>query len=249
MDRNGLTGPILVTESKLYEPQAAVVGQKLGTLGFDKFGNRYRLCKNGSVALVTAHLLQESVEDAQFVSMAVPAAVAIGATEITVTNGTTAVTANMFVGGRLTISTSTGIGQSFYILKHTTGASGAAITYTIDRPLLIALTTSSKVSTRVNPYNGVIEYPVTTQTGAPVGFALTAVPAGYYFWSQTGGDTPVLFDTATNTSNGATAIAPSAAVAGSVAPVLDAVGALVIGMSRQVASVDSTVSIAHIMID
>lgn len=247
---NGISGPLTLSELALYSTVSALPANlKLGQLAFDRFGNRYRLAKNGGTALVTANLLQEAAEDTQFVSMAVPAAIAIGEKKITVTNGTTTVTANMFVGGRLTISTSTGIGQSFYIMAHTTGTSGAAITYTIDRPLLIALTTSSKVSVRKNPYNGVIQYPATTQTGGPAGFALTAVAADYYHWIQTGGDTPVLFDTGTNTSNGATMIAPSAAVAGSVAPVLDAVGGIVLGYSRQIASVDSTVSIAHIMID
>lgn len=226
-----------------------ISGINLGQLAFDGFGNRFRYSKVGGSNLVAANLLQEPAEDTQFVSMSVPAAVAIGQTDITVTNGTTTVSTDDFVGGRLTISTSTGIGQSFYILSHTTGTSGAAITYTVDRPLLVALTTSSKVSVRKNPYNGVIQYPVTTQTGGAVGFALLASTAAYYTWIQSGGDTAVLFDTGTNTSNGATGIAPSAAVAGSVAPVLDAVGAITIGYSRQIASVDSTVSIAHINID
>lgn len=226
-----------------------ISGVNLGQLVYDQFGNRYRYVKVGGSNLVAGNLLQEPVEDTQFVSMAVPAVVAIGATDITVTNGTTTVTTDMFVGGRLTISTSTGIGQSFYILSHTTGTSGAAITYTVDRPLLVALSTSSKVSTRVNPYNGVIQYPVTTQTGGAVGFALTAATSAYYTFIQSGGDTAVLWDTGTNSANGASAIAPSAAVAGSVAPVLDAVGAIVLGFSRQVASVDQTVSIACVTID
>ncbi len=246
---NGITGRIIASDLTLYSTSAtAPAGLTLGTMVDDKFGNQYRLFKNAAVALTTAQHLQEAAEDAQFVSMAVPAAVAIGQTVITVTNGTTTVTANMFDDGFLTISTSTGIGQRFRIVSHTTGTSGAAIRYTIDRPLLIALDTNSKVSVRANPYNGVIQYPVTTQTGGSVGFSITAVPASHYAWSQVGGDAAVTFDTGTNTSNGATAIAPSAAVAGAVAPVLDAVGAIVLGFSRQVASVDSTASIAHINI-
>lgn len=221
----------------------------VGELAMDKWGNRFRYMKAGGSALVAGNLLQEAAEDTQFVSMAVPAIVAIGATSITVTNGTTTVAANDFNNGLLTISTSTGIGQSFHIISHTTGTSGAAITYNLDRPLLVALATSSKVSVRKNPYDGVIQYPVTTQTGGAVGFARIANTLSTYGFIQSGGDTPVLFDNGTNTGNGTSALAPSAAVAGSVAPVLDAVGAIVIGFSRQVASVDSTVSIAHINID
>lgn len=240
---------VTITSQDIYAQGTTAPYSKLGQLAVDVWGNRYRYMKAGASALVAGNLLQEPAEDTQFVSMAVPAIVAIGATAITVTNGTTAVVAGDFKDGLLTISTSAGIGQSFHIVNHTAGASGAAITYYVDRPLLVALSTSSKVSVRKNPYDGVIQYPVTTQTGGAVGFARIANTAATYGFIQSGGDTPVLFDNGTNTSNGVTGIAPSAAVAGSVAPVLDAVGAITLGYSRQVASVDSTVSIAHIMID
>jgi hypothetical protein len=242
-----LTGLPLIGQ-ELYN-QSATPLHRLGQLGLDEYGNKYRYAKAGGTALVTGNLLQEPAEDTQFVSMAVPAAVAIGETEITVTNGTTTVTDGMFNEGTLVISVTPGIGQQFRIVSHTTGTSGASITYTVDRPLKIALTTSSKVTVRKNAYNGVIQYPASTQTGGAVGVALYAMTASYYGWIQTGGDCVVTFDTGTNSANGASAIAPSAAVAGSVAPVLDAVGAIVIGFSRQVASVDSTCSIAHLQID
>lgn len=239
----------LITAQDVFAQGGTSPYAKVGQLSVDVWGNKYRYVKAGGSNLVAGNLLQEPAEDTQFVSMAVPAAVAIGSTSITVTNGTTAVVANDHKDGLLTVSTSTGIGQSFHILGNTAAANGAACTYYVDRPLLVALSTSSKVSVRQNPYDGVIQYPVTTQTGGAVGFARIANTASTYGWIQSGGDTPVLFDNATNTSNGASAIAPSAAVAGSVAPVLDAVGAIVLGFSRQVASVDSTVSIAHIFID
>ena len=222
---------------------------KIGQLAINMYGDRFRYVKVGSSALVAAELLQESVEDTQFVSMAVPAIVAIGATSITVTNGTTAVTANMFNDGYLTVSTSTGIGQTFRIVSHTTGVSGASITYYLNRPVLVALSVTSKVSVRKSPFDGVIEYPVTTQTGGAVGFARIANTASTYAYIQSGGDCPVLFDNQTNTSNNATAIGASTSVAGSVTPVLAAVGALNLGYARQVVSVDSTVELAHITID
>ncbi len=239
----------IITSQDIFAQGSTSPYMKVGELALDVWGNRYRYMKAGGSALVAGNLLQEAAEDTQFVSMAVPAVVAIGATSITVTNGTTTVAAGDFVDGLLTISTSAGIGQSFHIIGHTTGGSGAAVTYNIDRPLLVALSTSSKVSVRANPYKGVIQYPVTTQTGGAVGFARIANTLGTFGWIQSGGDTPCLFDNGTNTSNGVTGIAPSAAVAGSIAPVLDAVGAITLGFARQVASVDSTVSICHIVID
>lgn len=242
-----ITGPQTIGQSLF--TTSTVAQAALGSLNYDTWGNRYRYSLVGGSALVTGNLLQEPAEDTQFVSMSVPATVAAGSTSITVTNGTTSVTSNQFVGGRLTISVTPGLGQSFYITANTAGGSGAAITYSIDRPLVTALTTSSKVSVRQNPYKGVIQSPATTQTGGPVGFATFAPAAATYAYIQSGGDTAVLFDTGANTASDALGIAPSVAVAGSVKAVPDAAGSNQIGFSRQVASVDSTVSIAYIFID
>lgn len=239
----------ILSTNQIYAKGDTVPYAKLGGLYVDVWGNRFRYALVGASALVTANLLQEPAEDTQFVSMAVPAAVAIGATSITVTNGTTTVVAGDHIDGKLTVSTSTGIGQTFYITNNTGGGSGAAVTYYLDHPVAIALTTSSKVSVRQNPYNGVIQSPVTTQTGGPVGFAVKANTASTYNFIQSGGDTAVLFDAGTNTANDQEGIAPSVAVAGSVKAAPAASGVNVIGFTRQVASVDSTVSIAHIIID
>ena len=203
----------------------------------------------GASAVATALLCQEPAEDTQFVSMVVPTAVAIGAKEFVVTNGTTTVAAGDFIGGSLVVSASTGIGQKFRITGHTTGTSGAAITYQLDRGVAIALATTSTVSVRKNPYNGVVVTPATTSTGGPAGFTLRAMAASVYGWLQTGGDTAVTFDTGTNTTNDLLGIEPSLAVAGQVKVSAGTSGDAYIGYTRQVASVDSTASIAHIMID
>jgi len=56
----------------------------------------------------------------------------LGVRAIAVTNETTTVTANMFSEGYLVVSYGTGIGQSSKdFWSHTTGASGATITYTM----------------------------------------------------------------------------------------------------------------------
>ena len=234
-----------------YYQESTTPLHRLGQLSTDGAGNRYRYVKNGGSVLVTGNLLQEPAEDTQFVAMAVNATSAIGAKTISVTNGTTTVTANMFDDGILTIASGTGTGQSFRILSHTTGVSGATIVYTVDRGVKIALTVagSSTVSVRKNPYNGVIQYPVTTQTGGAVGVALYAMTASYYGWVQSGGDCPCLFDTGTNSSNGVSGVGPSSAVAGSVKPQTGSEGGIIIGFSRQIASVDSTHNIVHLNID
>jgi len=224
---------------------------KLGELHIDEWGNKYRYVQAGGTALVTGNLLQSAAEDTNFKNMDLAAAVSIGDTMISVTLGGTAVTSNMFEGGELYVSYGTGIGQLFRIVRHdvqstTTGT----CKFYLNRAVKIALTTaSSKISVKKNPYDGVIQYPATTQTEAAAGIALYAMQANYYGWVQTGGDAVVLYDTGTNTSNGATGLAPSAAVAGSVKPVADAEGSIVIGFARDVVSTDSYMGLAHLIID
>src|SRR3990167_11315667 len=222
---------------------------KLGELYQDPFGRRFRYVQAGASALVTGELLQEAAEVTNFRSMVVQAAVAIGATKIPLTLGGTAVTANQFESGDLVVESSTGIGQAFKITRHDvqTSTTGTCNFY-VDRAVKIALTTSSQVSVRKNSYDGVIQYPITTQTGGAVGFALYAMTASYYGWVQSGGDGAVLQDTGTNSSNGLTALVPSAAVAGSV-KLFGADGARIVAYSREVVTVDSTMGFAHIVID
>jgi hypothetical protein len=230
--------------------ESAYQQQMLGQLYISPRGNKYRYVQAGGSALVTGNLLQEAVEDTNFRSMVVYANAAIGATQVSVTLGGTAVTANYFDEGHLFVESSTGIGQAFRIKRHTVQTSTTGVcTFTLDRPLKIALTTSSQVTVRKSAYDGVIQYPVTTQTGGAVGVALYAMTASYFGWIQSGGDCPCLFDTGTNTSNGISGIGPSAAVAGSVKPSTGAEGEIIIGYAREVVSVDSTMGMCHLTID
>lgn len=224
---------------------------KLGELYVDPWGRKFKYVQAGGSALVTGNLLQEAAEDTNYRSMAVQAAVAIGATKIPVTLGGTAVTANQFEGGDLVVESSTGIGQVFKIVRHDvqTSTTGTCNFY-VDRAVKIALTTSSQVSVRKNSCDGVIQYPATTATGGAVGVALYAMTSAYYGWVQSGGDAVALFDTGTNTSNGVTGIVASAAVAGSVKPAAETdASSAWLGWSREVASVDSTMGFVHLTID
>jgi len=224
---------------------------ELGALGLDRFGNKYRYVKNGAVALAAGMLLQERVEAANFRSMVCAESAAIGAESILVTLGGTAVTANQFVNGTLIVESGTGLGQEFMITRHDvqTSTSGTCRFY-LDRPVKTALViTTSQVTVRNNPYNGVIEYPVTTQTGGAVGVAKYVMTALYYGWVQTGGNCACLWDTGTNSSNGVSGVGPSSAVAGSVKPQTGVEGGIVIGFSREVVSVDSTYGPIHLQID
>jgi len=245
-----LAGETVIEAQDLYTASSSPQ-HTLGQLALDTFGNRYRYVKNGASALTTGNLLQEPAEDTQFHAMAVQANVAIGAYKIPVTLGTTAVTANLFDGGILFVASGTGIGQQFRILSHTVAAASSTCTFTVDRKVAIALTTagSSTITVRKNPYNGVIVYPATTQTGGAVGVALYAMPASKYGWIQSGGECFVLDDDgADELENGSTMFAPSASVAGSVKEAA-ADGANCIGFGRQVVSVTVTGFLGHLIID
>lgn len=223
---------------------------KLGELYTDPWGRKFRYVQAGGSNLVTGNLLQEAAEDTNFRSMAVQAAVAIGDTMIPVTLGGTAVTANQFEGGDLVVESSTGIGQLFKIVRHEvqTSTTGTCKFY-VDRPVKIALTTSSQVSVRKNNWDGVVQFP-TTPTGGPAGVALYAMTASYYGWVQSGGSGVALFDNQGNSAADQTAIIPSFDVAGSVRPALAAdVAPLHIGWSREMVSTDSTMGMVHLIID
>jgi len=224
---------------------------RLGELYISPHGDKYRYVRNGTPALVTGNLLQERVEVANFRSMVVAASQVIGDEEITVDLGGTAVTANQFADGIIYVESSTGIGQQFRIVGHDVQTSTTGeCTFELDRPLKIAITLdTSQVTVRNNPYNGVVAYPVTTQTGGAVGVALYAMASAYYGWIQSGGDVAMLWDTGTNSSNGVSGVGPSSAVAGSVKPQTGAEGGIVIGYSREVVSVDSTMGLIHLQID
>lgn len=171
-------------------------GYSLGMLIWGNDGKAFRYALNGASALVMGNALQSSVVDTQFTNMAVGVAAVSGATQISITNGTTTVNANDFVGGSLTVYTAgtVAIGDEYTIVGHTTGTSGATLIVQLDRPLRAAFTTSAKVSMRRSPYSGVIQSPATTLTGTVAGVAMFAGTLAQYNWIQTHGVAGVLSD-------------------------------------------------------
>jgi hypothetical protein len=191
-----ITGPATLSTIDLYTSYTTLPsGYQLGQLIEGDNGKKFRFALAGASALVVGNVLQSSAVDTQFTNMSVAAAVA-GATSITVTNGTTTVSANQFDGGSLSIYTAGTIpvGQEYTIVGHTTGGSGASLTVELDRPLRAAMTTSAKVNMRRSPWSGVIQSPATTLTGSCAGVAIYAIPAAEYGWVQTGGVCSALSD-------------------------------------------------------
>lgn len=188
----------------------------LGTRMVLPDGRVYRYTKNGAVALSIARLCQESVVvSGHGVDLAVASAAAIGATTVTLTNATTAITANEYAQGYLFVNDVDGEGQICTIKSHpaeATGSGSVVMTLEAEDALTVALTTSSQVGLRYNPYKNVLVNP-TTATGVPVGVTPISVTANYYFWLQTWGPAAVL-------TNGTVivgkTVAPGATTPGSV---------------------------------
>ncbi len=209
--------PIFLEAQDLYATDT-VQNHPLGTMAFGSNGKIFRYAQAGASNLVIGNLLQARAQDTQFENMAVLASASVavqnGAQTVSVTNGSTAVAANDFVGGSVHVYTTPDLGGEYGILGHTTDASGSAtLTLTLDRPLTTSWTTSTKVVMKWNPWFKVIQFP-TTQTSIPVGVALTALTAGSYGWVQTHGMTTVLSDNSTFAVG--TEVGTSLATAGAV---------------------------------
>jgi hypothetical protein len=182
-----------------------------GAKAFDENGNSYRYVRAGSVALVPGTLVQAPAEIINHQNL-VPAAAAIGSTQVTVTLGATAVTADQYAGGYVVVTVAPGQGYRYKISGHPAANASTAVTLTLEDPILVAWTTSTRVDLVANPYNRVIINPATA-TSSPVGVAIFAIPANSYGWVQDGGVANVLADG--NITVGTNVIA-SNAIAGAV---------------------------------
>lgn len=201
-----------------------------GAIGFDRYGYKYRYIQNTTTALVAGNLIQSVPQPTNFVDLSV--AVAAATFTITqnghyynnvvqVTLGGTATTLNQFVGGRAVVSVTPGIGTQYTIKSHDVQATtNGACNFAFEENLLVALTTSSKMTFTPHPYNGVVQSP-TTATGFSVGVAITAVPAStttpsvtYWSWVGCSGVFGALNDNVSSAvGNG---ISPSTTTAGCI---------------------------------
>ena len=182
---------------------------KLGEKIVDGSGRVFRYCKAGAVALVPGKLQQSSAETTAHQDLACAAA-AIGATTITTTS-TVTVTANEYAGGFVMVTVTPGQGYQYRIKSHP-AATAAAVTLTLEDPIQVALTTSSRVDLVRNPYSAVIVNP-TTLTSTPIGVAVYPIAASEFGWIQTGGIANVLADGANAVG---AAVVASNGVAGAV---------------------------------
>lgn len=192
---------------------SASAQHKLGTRGYTEDGRAFRYVKAGASDLVAGNTIQSPAIVANHLANTPPAA-AIGTKSFTYTPGATLGTADQYADGWLQVDTTPGNGYTLGINGHAAFASATAFTLNLDDPIQVALTTSSRVGLLANPYNGVIQFPVTTATGSLVGIATYVITAAQYGWIQTWGPCSVLI--AGTPALGAEVLAPGTAAGAAV---------------------------------
>jgi len=165
----------------------------LGTYMETADGRGYRYAKIGAVATVAGKVYQGPALDATNMQPSgglSVAAAAIGDTSITTTS-TVTLAANLLAGGYLSVVVTPGQGYT-YKIKGNTAASAAVTTFSLEDPVKIALTTSSKIIVAQHPYDGLLIEPG-TPTARIAGVPNAIITAAYYGWVQTRGACAVLF--------------------------------------------------------
>lgn len=183
-------------------------------------GRGFRYGKIGATATVAGKVYQGKALDATNAQpsggLAV-AASAIGSTTVTTTASVT-LTANEYAGGYLSVNVTPGQGYTYRIKSHP-AVTSAVVSFELEDPLQVALTTSSKVIVVAHPYAGLVIEPG-TPTANIAGVPNSIITAAYFGWVQTRGACAVLF---TGTGVAGKAVGSlSGGTAGSTAPAIAA---------------------------
>ena len=161
-------------------------------LGFPATGSgrNFRYVKAGAVALVVGNALQSRVEDTAHDDTTCRVT-AIGATSLLITtgSGSGALDENEYAGGFAVIDTTPGLGYCYAIKSHAAIAASTdgALNLVDGETVQVALTASSKITLVANPYDTVIQHPVTTATNSCIGGAIYPIAISEYGWIQTAG--------------------------------------------------------------
>jgi hypothetical protein len=215
----------------------------LNTLAQTSDGRLFRYSRAGGTALSRGKLTVAATQEANHANIAVAATAPVGATEVSVTLGATAATADQYEDGYLVVNDAAGEGTLYPIRANEAGDGAATITVYLAEPIRVQLTTSSEVSLVLNTQAGVV-ISATDQADAPTGVPVIDVAGGLYFWCQTGGVCSVLADEAITAGLSLTI---GTGVAGAV-EALDAAGEPLVGTALQ-AGVDTEYRAVVLSID
>jgi hypothetical protein len=157
-------------------------------------GRGFRYVKCGAVATVPGKVYQGVALDATNMQPSgglTPAAAAVGATSVTISTSIT-LTKDQLAGGYMSVDVTPGQGYTYRVAGNTAVTSATGCVVTLEDPIVVALTTSSRVIFVQSKYNGIVIEPG-TPTAAIVGVPTYIIAAGEYGWIQTKGPCSVLF--------------------------------------------------------
>lgn len=187
-----MSNPLLIVFPQDILETSSTQKSELGTLRVTADGRRFRYAKAGAAALSAGKLGIGVAGIANHVDLT-GAVYPVGTTALSVTVGATAVAANEYKDGMLQISSGTGGGLQYRIMDHLACAASGTLLLSLASPIRVALDATSKLCLMHNPWFGVTES-ATAAGKIPAGIAPCDVPAGYFYWAQTGGESNVLID-------------------------------------------------------
>ncbi len=167
----------------------------LGAKYSDALGRSWRYALAGAQTLAAGKLNIEATEIANHQGRSFTTIPAVGATVVNVTVGATAVEANYYRGGTLTVVSGTGLAQSYGIASNSAVSSaGGTCVITLTEAIRIAgATGQSNVDLCASPYSNII-VSIADQLDIAVGVAPVAITNAFYGFIQTGGQGAVLVD-------------------------------------------------------
>jgi len=158
--------------------------EAVGALRITADGRKFRYAKAGVSGLAAGSLGMAPAAVPDHCNLpATPAAV--GDRVVSLVVGKTAVAVNAYEDGFFQVAAADGQGRQYRILSNTACAAAGSVVLTLAEPIRAALTATSRVSLVPSPWGGVTAS--ATKENLPAGVATCDVPAGHYYFSQTGG--------------------------------------------------------------
>ena len=167
----------------------------LGTVGRMETGEVFMYGHAGAVALAAHAICQSAVPTANHV-LQTPLAAAVGARTITLTLGATAVVADEYRDGLVSVDLvgNTGFGYAYHIASHVADAGGDNFPIPLKESETVQVaiaTTANSVSMIRNKMRGLV-IGTTTYTQKLVGVPLAPIAIGSFGWFQVAGPCRVL---------------------------------------------------------
>lgn len=195
---------------------SVVQKEALGSVGATRDGRVYVYGQAGASDITRGQLAVAEAVVANHTNQTFGATAAVGADEVVLNIGATAVTADQYADGYLVANDAAGEGVLYQIQSNSAASASASVRIKLYEPLVAAVTVSvSEGSLIKNPAKTVI---ASTTLSKSVGVANTTVTAAYFGWFQTGGYAAVLAD---GTPAKGTNVVQSNGTAGSVEAMTD----------------------------